>query len=49
MEHLVQDHLRQLEFDRLSALSYLLRDVLDLDDRIRLNNAEEVLLEQRVV
>ena len=49
MEHRVQDHLRQLEFDRLSALSYLLRDVLDLDDRVGLDDAEEVLLEECVV
>ena len=49
VEDLVEDHLRQLELDRLPPLPDLLRDVLDLDDRVRLDDAEQVLLEQRVV
>ena len=49
VEDLVEDHLRQFELDRLPPLPDLLRDVLDLDDRVRLDDAEEVLLEQRVV
>ena len=35
--------------DGLPALADLLGDVLDLDDRVRLDDAPEVLLEERVV
>lgn len=49
MEDLIEDHLRKLELDRLPSLPDLLRDVLDLDDRVRLDDAEEILLKQRVV
>ena len=38
-----------LELDGLAALPDLLRDVLDLDERVRLDDAQQVLLEQRVV
>ena len=38
-----------LEFHGLSALADLLRDILDLDDGVRLHDAEEILFEQRVV
>ncbi len=49
MEDLVEDHLRQLQLDLLPPLPDLLRDVLDLDDRVGLDDAEEVLFEQCVV
>lgn len=49
MEHLVEDHLRELDLDRLAALPDLLRDVLDLDDSVRLHDPQQVLLEQLVV
>ena len=49
MEDFVEDHLRQLELDSLPSLSYLLRDVLNLDDGVGLDDAEEVLLEKRIV
>ena len=49
MEHLVEDHLRELDLDRLAALPDLLRDVLDLDDAVRLDDPQQVLLEQLVV
>ncbi len=38
-----------LELDRLPALADLLRDVFDLDDRVRFDDSEQVLLQQRVV
>ena len=38
-----------LQLDGLAALPDLLRDVLDLDERVRLDDAQQVLLEQRVV
>lgn len=49
MEDLVEDHLRELDLDRLTALPDLLRDVFDLDDSIRLHNPQQVLLEQLIV
>ena len=38
-----------LELDGLPVLSDLLRNVLDLNDRVRLDDAEQVLFEERVV
>ncbi len=38
-----------LQLDRLPALADLLRDVLDLDDQVWLDDAEQILLEQGVV
>ena len=49
MEDLVEDHLRELDLDRLAALPDLLRDVLDFDDAVGLDDPEKVLLEQLVV
>ena len=49
MEDFVEDHLRQLELDSLPSLSYLLRDVLNLDDGVGLDDAEKVLFEKGVV
>ena len=38
-----------LQFDGLSALPDLLRDVFDLDDRVGLDDPEQILLQQGVV
>ena len=38
-----------LEFHGLSALADLLRDILDLDDGVGLDDAKKVLLEKGVV
>ena len=38
-----------LELDRLPALADLLRDILYLNDRVRLDDPEEVLLQQCVI
>ena len=38
-----------LRLDALALLPDLLRDVLDLDDRVRLDDPEEVLLQQCVI
>ena len=38
-----------LKLDRLPALADLLRDILYLNDRVRLDDPEEVLLQQCVI
>ena len=39
----------ELLLDGLPALPDLLRDVLDFNDRVRLDDPQQVLLQQRVV
>ena len=49
MQQLIQHHLAELRLDALPSLPDLLRDVLDLDDRVGLGDPEQVLPEQGVV
>ncbi len=49
VEHLIQDHLTQLDFYLPDRLSDLLCDMSDLDPRVRFDDTKQILLQEGIV